>query len=144
MQAVERCVKLVTESCSSVCGVKTRDGDIHVKLELASNNAKRWVKMWLSPGLMFDISLDQLGIILFDHNHFSGVKIRQDTSGRESRYDCAYLIICTIFELKYLLMHLSHRVFLYIYGSQSLQGIQRYITQGVLTKNDCAIIFFKC
>jgi len=32
-QAVERCVKLVTESCSSVCGVTARDGFIRVRLE---------------------------------------------------------------------------------------------------------------
>ena len=32
-QAVERCVKLVTEASSLVCGVKTRDGFIRVRLE---------------------------------------------------------------------------------------------------------------
>ena len=31
--AVERCVTLVTEACSSVCGVKARDGFIRVRLE---------------------------------------------------------------------------------------------------------------
>lgn len=32
-QAVERCVKLVTEAASSVCGVRARDGFIRVRLE---------------------------------------------------------------------------------------------------------------
>lgn len=32
-QAVERCVKLVTEACASVCGSKARDGFIRVRLE---------------------------------------------------------------------------------------------------------------
>ena len=32
-QAVERCVKLVTEASSAVCGVKARDGFIRVRLE---------------------------------------------------------------------------------------------------------------
>jgi len=32
-QAVERCVKLVTESAKAVCGVKARDGFIRVRLE---------------------------------------------------------------------------------------------------------------
>ena len=32
-QAIERCVKLVTEASSTVCGVKSRDGFIRVRLE---------------------------------------------------------------------------------------------------------------
>ena len=32
-QAVERCVKLVTEASAAVCGQKSRDGFIHVRLE---------------------------------------------------------------------------------------------------------------
>jgi hypothetical protein len=32
-QAVERCVKLVTEASSAVCGAKSRDGFIRVRLE---------------------------------------------------------------------------------------------------------------
>ena len=33
MQAVERCVKLVTEAFSLVCGQNSRDGFIHSKIE---------------------------------------------------------------------------------------------------------------
>jgi len=48
-QAVERCVKLVTEASSAVCGASARDGFIRVRLEsrglMPSFNTKREYKV---------------------------------------------------------------------------------------------------